>query len=304
MTTLLCGVSQFVERLRVEFPQLDVVDLADYEGPIPSDAILFSGFDQKSLDAADSGVAWVQLCGTGIDSVNPILLSAPIVTCAKGAGALPIAEYVLATMLAFSRRFPEFWIHESPELWNFQRTQCLKGQTLGIVGFGGIGQRVATLARAFDMDVVAVRRSAHASEVDGVRIVGSLEAMLPELDHLALCVPATNETRNLLNEATLAMVKPGLHVINIARGSLIDQDALRVAMDDGRVARASLDVCSPEPLPTGHWLYSHEKVFLTPHASWTGMPFLSGAIEVFVTNLHHYLRGEELVGLVDIERGY
>jgi lactate dehydrogenase-like 2-hydroxyacid dehydrogenase len=143
MTTVLCGVSQCVERIRGEFPDLDVVDLATFDGPVPPDAILFSGFDQKSVDAANAGVAWIQLAGTGIDHVNPALLQAPIVTCAKGAGAIPIAEYAMATMLAFSRRFPELWLKEAPEIWNFQSTQCLSGQKLGLVGFGGIGQRIA-----------------------------------------------------------------------------------------------------------------------------------------------------------------
>jgi phosphoglycerate dehydrogenase-like enzyme len=109
---------------------------------------------------------------------------------------------------------------------------------------------------------------------------------------------------NLLNEATLALVKPGLHLVNIARGALIDQEALRVALDDDRLARASLDVCVPEPLPAGHWLYTHEKVFLTPHASWTGVPLLAGAIEVFCKNLRNYLDGKELVGVVDVNLGY
>jgi phosphoglycerate dehydrogenase-like enzyme len=304
MTTVLCGVSQCVERLRTEFPEVDVVDLATYEGPIPPDAILFSGFDQKSIDAAISGVAWIQLAGTGIDHVNPALLQAPIVTCAKGAGAVPISEYVMATMLAHSRRFPELWIKEAPEIWNFQRTLCLSGQKLGLVGFGGIGQRVARLAQAFDMRVVAMRRSNTPSENPGVQLVGRIEEMLPDVDHLVLCVPATSTTVNILNEETLALAKPGLHLVNIARGSLIDQDALRVALDDGRIARASLDVCVPEPLPAGHWLYSHEKVLLTPHASWTGIPFLTGAMELFVSNLRRYLRGEQLVGVVDLELGY
>lgn len=304
MTTVLCGVSQCVERLRADFPDVDVVDLATFDGPVPKDAVLFSGFDRKSLDAARSGVAWVQLCGTGIDQADPVLLKAPIVTCARGAGAVPIAEYVMAAMLAYSRRFPECWLKDAPEVWNFQRTQCLTGQKLGLVGLGGIGLRVARLAQAFDMRVMAVRRTVTPSKVPGVQLVANVEELLPEVDHLALCVPATSATFNLLNEETLALVKPGLHLINVARGSLIDQDALRAALDDGRIARASLDVCVPEPLPAGHWLYSHEKVFLTPHASWTGVPFLSGAIEIFVDNLRRYLRGEALVGVVDVELGY
>jgi phosphoglycerate dehydrogenase-like enzyme len=304
MTTLLCGVSQAFERLQREFPELDVVDLATYEGAIPPDAILFSGFDEKSVKAAESGVAWVQLAGTGIDRTNPSLLKAPIVTCAKGAGAIPIAEYVLAAMLASSRRFPDFWIKEPPERWNIQETQCLSGQKLGLIGFGGIGQRVARLALAFDMDVVAVRRTARPSEVPGVNIASGVEEILGEVDHLVLCLPSTPSSVNLLNEKTLALVKPGLHLVNIARGALIDQDALRVALDDGRIARASLDVCVPEPLPEGHWLYSHKRVFLTPHASWTGVPFLSGAMEVFRENLRRYLRGDPLIGVVDVELGY
>jgi phosphoglycerate dehydrogenase-like enzyme len=304
MTTVLCGVSQCVERIRGEFPDLDVVDLATFDGPVPPDAILFSGFDQKSVDAANAGVAWIQLAGTGIDHVNPALLQAPIVTCAKGAGAIPIAEYAMATMLAFSRRFPELWLKEAPEIWNFQSTQCLSGQKLGLVGFGGIGQRIARLAQAFDMRVVAMRRTTTPSEVPGVQLVGTLEEMLPDVDHLVLCVPATSATVNLLNEATLALVKPGLHLVNIARGALIDQEALRVALDDDRLARASLDVCVPEPLPAGHWLYTHEKVFLTPHASWTGVPLLAGAIEVFCKNLRNYLDGKELIGVVDVNLGY
>jgi phosphoglycerate dehydrogenase-like enzyme len=304
MTTVLCGVSQCVDRIRAEFPEIDVVDLATHEGSLAPDAILFSGFDQKSIDAANHGVAWIQLAGTGIDQVNPALLRAPIVTCAKGAGAVPIAEYVMAAMLAFSRRFPEYWIKDAPSTWNFQSTLCLTGQRLGLVGFGGIGQRVARLAQAFDMKVVATRRSSTPSEVPGVELVPSVEGMLGEVDHLVLCVPATGATVKLLNAQTFALVKPGLHLVNIARGSLIDQDALRASLDDGRVARASLDVCVPEPLPSGHWLYSHEKVFLTPHASWTGIPFLSGAMEVFTSNLRRYLNGEELVGVVDVERGY
>lgn len=304
MTTVLCGVTQVVDPVRRAFPEMDVIDLASFEGPIPRDAVLFSGYDQKSLDAATSGVAWIQLPGTGIDGVNPILLDAPLVTCAKGAGAIPIGEYVLATMLASARNFPEFWIKDAPEMWNFQATVGLVHQRLGLVGFGGIGQRVAVLAQAFGMSVSALRRSAAPSEVPGVRIVDELPALLPELDHLVLCVPSTPLTKGLINDETLSLVKPGVHLVNVARGTLIDQDALRRALDDGRVARASLDVCVPEPLPSGHWLYSHPKVFLTPHASWTGVPFLSGAIDLFVANLGRYQRGETLVGVIDVEEGY
>ena len=102
------------------------------------------------------------------------------------------------------------------------------------------------------------------------RSCGSLPDLLAVADHLVLAAPATDATFHAINAESLRLLRPGAHLVNIARGSLVDQDALRGALDDGTVARASLDVTDPEPLPAGHWLYSHPQVFLTPHASWAG----------------------------------
>jgi phosphoglycerate dehydrogenase-like enzyme len=101
----------------------------------------------------------------------------------------------------------------------------------------------------------------------------------------------------------LAKVRKGVHLVNIARGSLVDQDALRIALDDGTVARASLDVTDPEPLPSGHWLYSHPKVFVTAHSSWVGPPVMEASTRMFCDNLERYLNGGELVGVVG-DKGY
>ena len=99
-------------------------------------------------------------------------------------------------------------------------------------------------------------------------------------------------------------MKPGVHLVNIARGSLVDQEALRAALDDGRVARATLDTVEPEPLPDGHWMYAHEKVFLTPHSSWSSTAFFDAAIDTFCANLRRYLDGAPLEHLVDLDEGY
>ncbi len=304
MTTVICGVGPALDRLRAEFPEHEIVDLRQMEGPAPEGSVLLAGYDERSVEVARSGVAWVQLPGTGIDHYHPDLLSLPLVTCARGASAVPIAEYVFACLLAHGRRFPETWLTEAPRHWNFQSTACLAGQTLGLVGFGGIGQRVATLALAFDMEVVAVRRTNRPSEVAGVSMVNSVTEMIGSLDHLVLCAPSTPATFHLVDDDLLADSRPGLHLVNVARGALVDQDALRRALDDGRVGRASLDVCDPEPLPDGHWLYGHEKVFLTPHSSWTGQGFLTGTIDLFCANLRRYEAGEELVGLINLDEQY
>ena len=144
----------------------------------------------------------------------------------------------------------------------------LNTRTLGLVGLGGIGVAIAERALPFGMQVRALRRRPEPSPLEGVEVVGSLEEVLPEADHLVLAAPATPRTRHLINSDTLALVKPGVHLVNIARGALVDQDALRDALDDGRVAMASLDTVDPEPLPEGHWLYSHPKVRLSAHVSW------------------------------------
>lgn len=286
---------------------VECIDVTPDLAPDVRADVVFGGYPDwaRTLELLDRGVRWVQLSGTGIDGAPAELFErVPVVTCARGASAVPISEYVLAVMLAFVKRLPEFWISEPPRSWNFQRMGTLAGRTVGIVGFGGIGRAVARRALAFDMDVVVVRRTDAPIDLPGVRRAASVADMLPELDHLVLAAPATANTEHLVDADALARVKPGLHLVNIARGALVDQDALRVALDDGRVACASLDVMTPEPLPAGHWLYSHPAVRLTPHSSWANPDLLDTSIALFVANLERFRDGEPLVDVVDPALGY
>jgi phosphoglycerate dehydrogenase-like enzyme len=250
------------------------------------------------------GVRWVHAYGTGVDGFPFELLEGRPLTCSRGASAIPIAEWTLAVMLAFEKRLPESWVREPPEHWNMAFLGGLHGQSLGLVGLGGIGQAVATRALAFGMRVQALRRTPRASPLAGVEIVRDLRALLAASDHVVVAAPATAATRHLLGREALARVKPGVHLVNVARGDLVDQDALREALDDGRIARASLDVVDPEPLPPGHWLYTHPKVRLSPHTSWSGPGALDRLLEPFVANLRRYLAGEPLEQRVDLEQGY
>jgi phosphoglycerate dehydrogenase-like enzyme len=288
-------------------PGVECVDVTAQLDETITAEVLYGGYPewQRTMELARRGVRWVQLIGTGIDRVPPdFFKSVPIVTCARGASAVPISEYVLAVMLAFAKRFPRSWISVPPQSWNLQRLETLAGRTVGIVGFGGIGRAVATRAFAFGMDVIVVRRTETPVDLPGIEKAGTLAEMLPRLDHLVLAAPATPRTRNLLDAAMFTLVKPGLHIVNISRGALIDQEALRAALDDGRVARASLDVMTPEPLPAGHWLYTHPSVYLTPHSSWSSPRFLDASIGLFTDNLRRFLAGEPLHGIVDPAEGY
>ncbi len=249
---------------------------------------------------------WVQTSGTGVDKVPRGIYDGRIVTCARGASAEPISEWVMAAVLAWAKRMPETWLHEPPRHWNFPRPtlDAVAGSTLALVGLGGIGSAVARRALAFDMRVRARRRTDAPSPVQGVEIVRSMEELVADTDHLVLAAPATARTTHLVNADVLALVKPGLHLVNIARGELVDQEALRVALDDGRVAMASLDTVEPEPLPDGHWLYTHPRVRLSAHISWYTPDLQRAALDIFVDNLGRFERGEPLREVVDPYEGY
>lgn len=254
------------------------------------------------------GVSWVQLPGTGVDAYRPLdRFSGVTLTCARGTSATAISEFVLASMLVFEKRLHEVWLHEPPPRWNIPESSLgtLHGRTLGLIGLGGIGTAIAERALPFGMRVVAYRRHAdRPSPVPGVDVVGSLDELLAVADHLVVAAPATSATSHLLDARAFELVKPGVHLVNIARGTLIDQDALRAALDDGRVACASLDVADPEPVPAGHWLYSHPKVRLTAHISWSMPGGFDNIAGYFLDNLDRWLRGQPLEGVVDITEGY
>jgi phosphoglycerate dehydrogenase-like enzyme len=167
-----------------------------------------------------------------------------------------------------------------------------------LVGLGGIGQAVAARALAFGMVVSAVRRHEGPSSVAGAK-PAALDQVLATADHLVLTAPLTPDTYHLIGRTTVELLKPGVHLVNIARGKLIDQEALRPALDDGRVARATLDVTDPEPLPEGHWMYRHSKVRLTGHLSWSSPAGFEPLVDAFLQNLGRYLRREALHGVVD-----
>jgi len=251
------------------------------------------------------GVRWVHVLGTGVDRFPLHLLGDRVVTCSRGGSAVPIAEWVLATILAVEKRLPDAWIHEPPAGgWHFGGLGGLAGKTLGLVGFGAIGSAVAVRALAFGMRVRACRRTRTPAAVDGVELVPTAAELARVADHLVVAAPATAETRHMVGVDVLAAAKPGMHLVNVARGSLVDQDALRAALDDGRIAMASLDAVEPEPLPAGHWMYAHPRVRLSPHVSWNAPGALDELVDRFIENLRRRRDGEPLAGIVDLAAGY
>lgn len=298
------------QRIAATFSDVELVAFTDDPPPagLRADAFFggYLGWDRITpwLDAG--GVRWVQLTGTGADRVPAEVFRDRTVTCARGASAGPISEWVMAAVLARAKRMPETFLDEPPRHWNFPdpRLDRVEGSTLALVGLGGIGSAIARLALAFGMRVRALRRTAAPSPVPGVEVVTSLAELLPGADHVVLAAPATPRTRHLLDAGAFALMTPGAHLVNIARGTLVDQDALRIALDDGTVAAATLDTVDPEPLPAGHWLYAHPAVRLTAHVSWYTPDIQGAALDILLDNLGRFARGEPLLHVVDPAEGY
>ncbi len=253
------------------------------------------------------GVRWVQVMGVGVDRFPlDILGEDQILACARGATAIPIGEFAVAAMMSHAKAMPQVWIDDIPEggWFSDQRISGLFGKTVVIVGVGGIGSHVASLCLAFGMRVIGVRRRDLPSPINGMEIATDLAAVIGDADHLVLAAPATADSEHLVDAAALGAATPGLHIVNVARGSLIDQDALRAALDDDTVACASLDTVTPEPLPEGHWMFEHPSVRLSPHVSWAGPGSRTSMIDAFIDNYHRFRAGDALEGVVDLTLGY
>jgi len=310
VTTVL---SQMGERITGEiaaaFPDLDVRSIGTgeaLEDDAAGEVLLTSHwFAQDFPTLFARGVRWVHNFGTGVDHFPfDLLLPDQVLTCSRGAGAGPISEWVITQMLAFEKRLPGSWITEPPEHWNNADLGTLKGSHVGIVGFGGIGSAVAQRALPFGSEVRAYRRRPIPADDPNVEIVTDLLALADWCDHLVVTAPATPETQHLVGSAVLERLGPGAHVVNIARGALIDQDALQTALDDGRVALASLDTVEPEPLPDGHWLYTHPQVHLSPHISWSSTERYDRILGIFLEELGRWESGAPLENVVDTVAGY
>ena len=253
---------------------------------------------------------WVHTASVGIDFYPEWLFEVPQVTCARGVAAVPIAEYVLWALLEQAKQLNTRSVANA-EQWRaeFDRASTqpmglLHGQTLGLVGYGAIGREVAQRAQAFGMRVIALRRSPGVIQDPGVQTERSLHHLIASVDHLVLALPITADTHHLIDALALEHARPGLHLINIARGQLVDHDALLAALDAGRIAAATLDVTDPEPLPAGHALYRHPRVRLTPHISWSAGDVTGLGTRKFLDNLKRYLDGHPLHDVVDRVRGY
>lgn len=257
--------------------------------------------DKERPEGWPFNLKWVHLRSTGIDKYPDWIFDVPQVTVTRGGYATPIAEYVLAAMLSHVKAIPAIWAGSRDE-WRGHKLGTLEGQVVGIIGFGEIGKAIARRALGFGMSVLGTNRSGGPAGMEGVDIV-ALDHLLATADHIVIATPLTEATRGLLDDAAFAQTKPGAHLINIGRGPVINTEALRRALD-GHLGAATLDVTDPEPLPPGHWLYTHPKVRISPHISGSSPHTEAVVTRFFTDNLERYRSGGMLQGRVDQDARY
>lgn len=274
--------------------------------------VLFTQHVDARRIAEAKNLRWVQTYGAGVEW----LLSDAVVardelriTNARGIHAQPIAEHVFGMILAFTRRIDGSVLQQQTQAWKpAELTASLRnldGKTLGIVGLGAIGRRLAEVGKAFAMRVIGTRSSgAETPSVDRTYGPEGLRQVIAESDYIVNALPLTAATRHAFDREALAAARPDAVIINIGRGATIDTEALVAALKANQLGAALLDVTDPEPLPKGHELWSLPNVLITPHYAGAHPGYAEHITALFLDNLKRYLAGDELVNLVDKKAGY
>jgi len=306
------------EAIRKRWPEMRVVHLPTYDN-LPAelpDTDIFVGYSLRAEQLKDAKkLKWIHSTAAGVmQLMYPELRDSGItVTNPSGIFSMPMAEHTLGMMLALARNFPDAvrgqdrgkWAQQ--EIWNKpQHLTELNGKVLLIVGYGSIGREVAKRAKAFDMRVWGVTRSGNGerAHVEKIFAATQLHEALADADYVLICAPETKETKQLIGAEEIARMKRGARLINVGRGSLLDEEALIRALESGALGGAALDVTQTEPLPLESPLWKAPNLFITPHTSGVSDRLWDRHTAILLDLLERWFAGRELFNLVDFARGY
>jgi D-2-hydroxyacid dehydrogenase (NADP+) len=306
----------FVDQLRRRFPQhafLEAWDRDTLRRLLPDADVAFTPFVDRDVFQSATRLRWVQSPAVGVGRLMfPELLASPVViTSARGIRARAIAEHVLGVTLALARQLPAAIRAQAAHRWAPEaietEARTLQGQRMGLVGLGAIGMEVVRIAAPFGFRISAIRRRAGEAPPEGVEAVwppDRLPDLLAQSDVVVLAAPHTPETKHLVGRTQLDQMKRGALLVNVARGKLIDDDAVVDALRDGRLGGAALDVFSQEPLDPSSPYWDLPNVIITPHTSGAMEDYWTPLVALFSENLRRFEDGETLVNVVDKIAGY
>lgn len=317
----------FVDRLRSEFPEVEFVNRKNYdtiaEDVKDADVVVSWSISAEQLQNATK-VRWIHSTAAAIHQlmIPEIVNSNIIVTNARSVHGPVVAEHVLSLMFALAKRLPTAMRFQQQHDWGQEAMtreeppiRELRDCTLGLIGTGSIGGHVAAIASAIGMRVLAVRANPQKG-IDWLppneatrsqhRVYGpkELHRMLGESDFVVISAPVTNSTTKLIDDQALAAMKPDAYLINVARGALVDQQALTKALQEKKIGGAALDVFEEEPLPKDSPLWDLDNVLITPHQGGIAHKLWERQYALFSQNLHRFQNGAPLKGLVNKKAGY
>lgn len=301
---------EYLRLIRERLPDLAVIveDRADALAEQIRHAEVLLGW-QFPLEALHAGrrLRWIQLTSAGVEHLLPAReqLRHVVVTNARGIHAALVADYTLGVMVMLQWNFLRLLREQETRQWRHRYTEPLASKTLGVVGVGAIGAEIARRGASFGMTVVGLRRTP--APVEGVsRMFGpdQLLEMLSLCDFVVLVVPATPETQRMVGERELRAMKRTAYLINIARGSVLDEPAFVRALRDGWIAGAALDVFEREPLPIDSPLWAMDNVIITPHIAGEPAEYARRVVDIFAENVRRWRAGEPLQNVVDFAKGY
>lgn len=303
------------EELKEQFPTVDFQFFKGIDKARPAlkecEVFITYGFDLTEEDILlGENLKWLMVMSAGIDKI-PLKICREkgiLVTNVKGIHKIPMAEYTLGMMLQYEKKLKQMWINEQNNKW-YRRLPFgeLAGKTVLIFGTGAIGSEIARLAKAFRMKTLGVNRSGNSVEnIDELFTRDNFEKALPEADYIVSILPSTEETRYFFKEEHFKKMKESAVFINIGRGDVVRDEVIITALNNDEIAHAILDVFEDEPLNENHPFWTMEKVTVTPHASSLSRNYLPRAFEIFVKNLHTYLKKEDddFINKIDYFKGY
>ena len=267
-----------------------------------ADVLVISGLWRNELVASANKLRFIQSIGAGVDQFpKDLLVQRGIrLASARGVNTGAVAEHAMALILALNRRLPEARDNQARHVWRgmisdlSRREDELGGKTLIVVGLGGIGSRLAKLAKAFDLRVIGFRRdpSAGKGPADSVHDLSELHRLLPEADFVALTCPLTQETENLIDAQALGLMKSSAFLVNAARGKCVDETTLAKVVAEGGIAGAAIDVTAEEPLSTSSPLWDLPNVFITPHTGGETRRYEDNVLDILQDNLQRLWNGQ------------
>ncbi len=288
-------------RVVVELP-----DPASLAAALPEVQVLAAPIPPRTGWASARALELVQLFGVGADMLLPSPDLDPRVEVAtlRGVFAAEVAEHVFALLLAMVRAIPTLAERQRAKAWVPFGAGKLEGRTLGVVGLGAVGRRVARLGDAFGMSVLGVRRTPREPVPFVGRECASLDELLADSDVVVVCLPHTDATHLLFDGARLARMRPGALLVDVARGGILDEPALADALSSGALGGAALDVFAVEPLPPDSPLWTAPNTLISPHVAGLGVDYVARGARVLLDNVRRLERGEPRVALVDRAAGY